>query len=363
MEQESKELEQRIKGFDKDLQCRGMQFEIGKEYKIESTDLEVCTAKVFHYCKTLKDVNNYYSVKRDNRFCYIEVLGEEVRDEDKCGSNHIRVVREIVGEELDMLLGKTNGNTGYFNAGRGNSGDHNLGERNSGDRNSGACNSGCDNAGYRNSGDDNSGSRNTGCRNSGDYNSGRNNAGDGNSGSGNSGSWNSGDRNTGSHNSGTGNSGDGNSGDRNTGDYNAGNRNSGDWNPGDCNSGSLNVGYGNSGNRNTGDWNSCNNSSGFFCSKEPKAIIFNTETDMTISEFRNSIYYEALTSAPFVLVEKIDGELIQCSYKNACKKWWDAITPKNKKVIQSMPNFNAKIFEEITGITIRNKRRSKEWDE
>ena len=134
----------KIKGFNKDLQCRGTQFEIGKEYKIElnGRKLELCTDTCFHYCNSLRQVHGFYSVLENNRFCEIEVLGEEISDEDKCGSNHIRVFREIVGEELNILKGITNGNTGIFNSGFYNSGNGNSGDYNSGYYNSGGYNSG-----------------------------------------------------------------------------------------------------------------------------------------------------------------------------------------------------------------------------
>ena len=169
----------KIKGFDKDLKCRGYQFEIGKTYEIklpdgyELTKEDLCSDKVFHYCNSLRKVHGYYSVEpeKNNRFCEVEVLGREVTDGDKCGSNKIKVIREIVGEELDVLRGLINGNTGVFNSGYCNSGSCNSGDYNSGNRNSGDRNSGYYNSGYYNSGDRNSGNRNSGYRNSGDFNS------------------------------------------------------------------------------------------------------------------------------------------------------------------------------------------------
>ena len=148
-----------IKGFDKDLRCRGMQFEVGKEYSTGAADADIklCTNTVFHFCDSLRKVYTYYSVipKEDNRFCEIEVLGALVSDDTKCGSNRIRIVREILGDELNIMRGLTNGNAGIFNSGN----------RNSGDRNSGDCNSGNQNSGDWNSGDWNSCNHSSGCFN------------------------------------------------------------------------------------------------------------------------------------------------------------------------------------------------------
>ena len=163
-----------IKGFDKDLCCRGYQFEVGKDYKIdldegyELTANDLCSDKVFHFCDSLAKVHEHYSCSNEaNRYCIIEVLGQLCDDGEKCGSNHIRIVREITGEELQIAKGLTGGNTGLFNSGYLNSGD-----RNSGDLNSGYLNSGDRNSGYLNSGDRNSGDRNSGDLNSGYLNSG-----------------------------------------------------------------------------------------------------------------------------------------------------------------------------------------------
>ena len=162
-----------IKGFDKNLRCRGMQFEIGKTYDTGYTEnLELCSCKVFHFCKSLENVHEFYSAKveENNRFCEIEVLGELVEDERKCGSNKIKILREITGEELAMLRGLKNGNTGLFNTGDMNTGDMNTGDRNTGDRNTGYWNTGDRNTGDWNTGDMNTGYWNTGDRNTGMFN-------------------------------------------------------------------------------------------------------------------------------------------------------------------------------------------------
>ena len=316
-----------IKGFDSQLKCRGYQFEIGKDYKIDLPKgytlsvNDLCSNRVFHFCDSLAKVHDYYSCNNEaNRYCIIEVLGQMCDDGTKCGSNHIRIVRELTGEELAIAKGLTGGNTGLFNSGDLNSGDLNSGDRNSGYRNSG----------YLNSGDLNSGDRNSGYRNSGYLNSGYLNSGDLNS-------------------------GDLNSGDRNSGDRNSGDLNSGDLNSGDRNSGDRNSGY-----RNSGIFNKTNGSNGVFCNVEPKICIFNIPTDWTLREFYNSRYYDAIISSNFPLTEwkpkdtpaenGVDGELVVNTYEDACRRWWDGMTAENKKIIKSIPNFNIDVFCDITGI-------------
>ena len=251
-----------IKGFDKDLRCFGMQFEVGKEYSTgaNDADIKLCTDTVFHFCDSLQKVNIYYpaTLKENNRFCEIEVLGAFVSDDNKCGSNHIRIVREILGDELNIMRGLTNGNTGLFN----------------------------------------SGSRNSGDFNSGSYNS--------------------------------------------------------------------------------GDWNSGSNNFGFFCTNSPKLRLFNKETDFTMEEFMKTEWYAVLllNSGKFNLTkwryytdeEKaqderkrlIGGELITIPYKEACANWWASLSEVDKAIIKTIPNFDANIFAEITGIDVTNDLKGDE---
>ena len=242
----------RIKGMNKDMICRGYQFEVGKEYKIDTKGkpLELCSGTVFHYCKTLAQVHRFYDCKnKDHRYFEIEVLGEEVEDIEKCGSNHIKIVREIVGEELELMKNSGTDNTGLFNSGHMNSGD-----RNSGDRNSGV-------------------------------------------------------------------------------------------------------------------FNSCNYSNGVFCNKEDMDIrIFNMPSGMSMRDFYRSKYWDAMCSVDFPLTEWVEyteeekqadekkaligGYLKKNTYQYACARWWEDMSEENREIIMSMPNFDAEVFKDITGIEV-----------
>ena len=89
------------KGFNKDLTCRGFQYEIGKEY--EEKEVSVCESG-FHACENPFDVLGYYGDVLDNRFCKVEQSGTIKKDDKKQASSKIKVVAEI-------------GFTGLFEAG------------------------------------------------------------------------------------------------------------------------------------------------------------------------------------------------------------------------------------------------------
>jgi hypothetical protein len=240
-------------------------------------------------------------------------------------------------------------NSGNWNTGNYNSGNYNSGYRNSGYRNSGDRNSGDRNSGDWNTGDRNSGNYNSGDRNSGNYNSGDRNSGNCNSGYRNSGDWNTGYRNSGYRNSGNWNTGDRNSGNWNTGNYNSGNYNSGYHNSGDRNSGDRNSGY-----RNSGDWNSCDNESGFFNSVTATTIrVFNREVNIEEwqrAEKPNFIYDVELTYVQ-------NDELKTRSYKEAWQLAYSKASDKDVELLMALPNFDARVFEEITDIKIEETEK------
>ena len=176
-------------------------------------------------------------------------------------------------------------------------------------------------------------------------NSGNSNSGISNSGNSNSGNSNSGDCNSGNWNSGISNSGDWNSGNSNSGNSNSGNSNSGNWNSGNWNSGISNSGNWNNGISNSGDWNS-----GIFNTDEPRLRAFNEESSITMSEWVQS---ENFIRFDILLTEWIGNQLVVYDYKEAWSNWWAKSKSEEMTArIKKLPNFDAAIFEEITGIAI-----------
>ena len=171
------------------------------------------------------------------------------------------------------------------------------------------------------------------------------------------------------------NTGDKNTGDKNTGSYNTGNCNTGDWNTGsyntgDKNTGNCNTGDRNTGDRNTGDWNVGNWNTGFFNTNDGVLFAFNKPLKMSRSEFLNNkgvailnwnyennwwIYSKNMTyeeKAAHPEHTTTGGYLKTVSFKEACKIMWDKLTDKEKAEVTKIPNFDSKIFEEITGIKV-----------
>ena len=84
------------KGFDKNLQCRDFQYEIGKEYNMDG-DIKCCE-NGFHACENPFDVFGYYVPDGNSRFCEVECSGKESHEEDsdsKAAFSHIKIVAEI----------------------------------------------------------------------------------------------------------------------------------------------------------------------------------------------------------------------------------------------------------------------------
>ena len=274
----------------------------------EEGELVVCFHGM-HFCQTAADCFNYYSFDSNNKVAEVIAYGEVQTEDDKSCTDKLEIVREIPWDEVLRIV-----NIGKNCTGRCNTGDWNTGNCNTGNCNTGNCNAG---------------NRNTGNRNTGD--------------------WNTGDRNTGNGNTGDGNTGDGNTGNRNTGNGNTGDSNTGDWN--------------------TGDWNKSSFNTGCFNTKEQKIRLFNKPSSMTYREWIDSDARYLLNQIPKNVVEWVHkedmtdtekaahptyettGGYIKVLDESECGQlWWNALTDYQKNIIKGIPNFDADIFFQCTGI-------------
>ena len=81
------------KGFDKDLKCRGFQYEPGHEYQEQEAAL---CRKGFHACENPLDTFRYYP-PTDSRYCEVELddNGQRNSDDSKVCGEKIRIGPEI----------------------------------------------------------------------------------------------------------------------------------------------------------------------------------------------------------------------------------------------------------------------------
>ena len=132
-----------------------------------------------------------------------------------------------------------------------------------------------------------------------------------------------------------------------------------------CNSGNYNTGYGNSGNWNSGNWNS-----GYLNTSAQKySFIFNKQVEKSVLahiEFPAFMHFtltEWIPDSKMSQQEKnqhpeyvtTGGYLKEYTYKEAFRKSFEVARrkpdwPKQRRMLLNLPNFDAKIFEEISGI-------------
>ena len=261
----------------------------------EEGELDVC-GHGMHFCQTAADCFNYYSFNSENKVAEVIAYGEVRTDGDKSCTDKLEIVREIPWDEVLRIV-----NIGKNCTGRCNTGDYNTGDCNTGD-------------------------------------------------------WNTGDWNTGNRNTGNRNTGDCNTGDCNTGNRNTGNRNTGDYNTGDCN---------------TGDCNKSSFNTGCFNTEEQKIMLFNKPSDMTYREWIDSDARYLLNQIPKDVVEwvyeedmtdeekaahptyKTTGGYLKVLDESECGQlWWGSLSDRRKEIIKAIPNFDAEIFFQCTGVRV-----------
>ena len=261
----------------------------------EEGELDVC-GHGMHFCQTAADCFNYYNFDSNNKVAEVIAYGEVLTEGDKSCTDKLEIVREIPWDEVLRIVNFGKNCTGYCNTG-----DYNTGDYNTGKCNAGKCNAGNYNVGNRNTGD----------RNTGDFN-------------------------TGSYN---------------TGSRNAGDRNTGDYNTGDFNIGRYNVGC--------------------FNTKEKKIMLFDKPSNMTFCEWMGSEARYLLNQMPKGVVEwvyEVDmtdeekeqhpsyettGGYLKVLDESECGQiWWGSLSDRQKNIIKAIPNFDAEIFFQCTGIRV-----------
>ena len=82
------------KGFDKNMKCRGFQYEVGKEYEMDG-EIKCCN-RGFHACKSPIEVWNYYDML-NSRYAEVEQSGKIDKEEysTKVCSSCIKIKAEL----------------------------------------------------------------------------------------------------------------------------------------------------------------------------------------------------------------------------------------------------------------------------
>jgi hypothetical protein len=92
--------------FNNDWTCNDFQYEVGKEYKYDGK-IAICD-RGFHFCKKLKDCFGYYACVPWHKIAEIEASGDiiESRDNSKCCTSSIKIVKEIMFDQVPFIIKK-----------------------------------------------------------------------------------------------------------------------------------------------------------------------------------------------------------------------------------------------------------------
>ena len=135
--------------------------------------------------------------------------------------------------------------------------------------------------------------------------------------------------------------------------------------------GRCNTGNRNTGDCNTGDWNKSSFNTGCFNTEEQKIMLFNKPSDMTYREWIDSdaryllnqipkdvvewVYEEDMTDeekAAHPTYETTGGYLKVLDESECGQLWWGSLSDRRKEIIKAIPNFDAEIFFQCTGVRV-----------
>ena len=93
--EKQEEIIKGVKGFDKDLKCRGFQYKEGGIYETDKKPVR-CTENGFHFCTNPLDVFSYYD-PANSRFHEVEGMGQkdDAEEDSKMAVSKIKIGAEI----------------------------------------------------------------------------------------------------------------------------------------------------------------------------------------------------------------------------------------------------------------------------
>ena len=131
------------------------------------------------------------------------------------------------------------------------------------------------------------------------------------------------------------------------------------------NSGRYNSGRHNSGNFNSGYYNSGDYNSGYFNNTNSKVRLFNKNTDIEfnseIIDKLNNILYKVKPLLTYVSKDQMTEQELKDNpsanttggfLRNEGKQSWVNVTKEDFEFIKSLPNFDANVFKELTGVDL-----------
>jgi hypothetical protein len=202
----------------------------------------------------------------------------------------------------------------------------------------------------------------TGLFSTGNYSTGNRSTGHFSTGHFSTGNWSTGNRSTGGSSKGSYSTGS-----CSTGEYSTGHHSTGNYSTGNRSTGHFSTGGWSTGNYSTGNWSISDYSTGHFSTEDYSGFgAFNkpcTLKEWDEAEKPDFVYFKLTEFVPLDVMtdqEKIDnpscettgGYLKVYDYQEAWRKAWDGATEKDKELLYALPNFDAEVFKEISGIGV-----------
>jgi hypothetical protein len=211
------------------------------------------------------------------------------------------------------------------------------------------------------------GNYSTGDCSTGDYSTGNYSTGNRSTGNCSTGYCSTGNYSTGSYSTGSYSTGNFSTGYCSTGNYSTGSYSTGSYS-----TGNFSTGYCSTGDYSTGSWSISNYSTGHFSTEDYSGFgAFNKPC--SVEEWKSTkkpdfIHFgltEWVDLSDMTEQEKIDnpscettrGYLKVYDYQEAWRKAWDSATDEDKELLYALPNFDEKVFKEISGIDVNEKIR------